>query len=1190
MNLFTFQELMEGVKVSTSKKSSFAIKPINVKMLELDDVLYHTNSAVLMPEIPQKDPSAASKQVTGLRAIAMAFKQLEFDPRMSMLIAAHTDTEGAAASNFELSRKRGQSIYNLMSAGKREDWALVSEQQHVVEDYQQILIYLKNKRGWISCDPGPINNTWNAKTKEATKAFIDKYNSDIVNGGNSPPGASALDQKKAVYFIDNDAKHHWPRELWRAVYDLYVADIASELRVDRQQLDIRRSAAKFLKNALDEHYIACGESHPIDAENKDNYRSQKNRRVEIYFFQEKDVTDTWPSLWKYWFMHPCPGYGKTIHGPDICPLWHNLLLKKMPVEDEDLACIGYHLRFSFWDRKTGTMCNMPDGIQMRAFSEVNETAATELKVRPTYMVDDGIYLVKVPDDSNRKHIHFSFNSIPTGAPDTTPRWVRVTIDATAKKATGKLTTEQEIQTQNANTPLSGLPIDKQFEYYDVPARWSSINYFTRYDNDFDKGHPFETVLNNDKHYKPYGQNITSPAEALAFSLDDLVLLDTAGGTQTLRDADHYAPNLDQVPADPNPTTPAAHYLSLNKDSRIKILLVNTTSGRLELYKRGTTEATSRIPFPQNLIIEKNGAIKNARIVHFRDGFYTIGSRRTGVENNWEQQGFVVGARAAVRNDPLYHVRHPMFYNNDEFGTTGDFDLHYFHNLFFDDSRPISFLVYYVSISFIGDTRDWTVAPPHPPQNFKLHTPIPSGSDVQNFVDDRIYNAMEHWNRKWYFFEETVPGPATTVIRPYYFFDERETFKVTPPAAGFHIDFDLRPNHTALFAHAAIQTARQNGRGGRSKYMAFVCQDENGHWGPAYQWSIRNEGPQHYSIIKINLSGGQSWNDVFNPPVPVTEHGESYGAHTFAHELGHATGNPDEYINTSYQPHASCPLSFPGFAQYYVPYSMDTNGTSMMHSNGAPRAHHSWYGLHRINESCATNHHPLQKMLNGKVFNARLDRGGDWIYTFNRHLVATTATVFQKPRRLTDSMKHDGKRPLSATPLKTINLALFDTGRDEASTKYFHDNQTAIEYQAVLVIRLLFIVQFTGAGWTDVDRRNKIDGINFEMNQWRKHYRLIGGTRDLKNIYLHFLAGFSSDVTDADRNYILQLDHHNHPGGSTTRFPNNNGSVTLYNDIPNDEFIRYALNMSQLLGSAQAVDGLRDWVNGQLSETFTSQYF
>jgi len=325
-------------------------------------------------------------------------------------------------------------------------------------------------------------------------------------------------------------------------------------------------------------------------------------------------------------------------------------------------------------------------------------------------------------------------------------------------------------------------------------------------------------------------------------------------------------------------------------------------------------------------------------------------------------------------------------------------------------------------------------------------------------------------------------------------------------------------------------------------------------------------------------------------MPVTEHGDSFSAHTFCHELGHATGYRDEYINKDYKPDPARNRTYPGYSQHFAAYTMTVNETSMMYHNAAPRLHHCWYSMHRINESAKSE--PLSNMLGGKHFVARLDRGGFWDSRYTRHLTATTGNAYQKPRVLDAPMKHALQHQLLDSPRKTISLALHDVGRDESSIKYFHPNQdspTAIEYQAVLLVRALIRVHFSGSGWTGLKQRQQVSDFQQAWHAWQQHYRLVGGAKDIRNIYVHFLVGFSDSAGSSDRNYRVNFRTGNHPG-TGDRIPQSSDRLRVYWDVPGAELVKYMLNTNLNIGQRDALNPLRDWVNTELGESFRVECF
>ena len=124
----TFRDFLSRIGATTGLPNTFYHRLLTVHILEMEDVLFHLDSAVMMPAKPEgrsssdgttDDATDASTQqqqdqVSGLAALALCFKQFEFDPNKRLLIAGHTDTSGQAQMNFELSAQRAQNIQFLL--------------------------------------------------------------------------------------------------------------------------------------------------------------------------------------------------------------------------------------------------------------------------------------------------------------------------------------------------------------------------------------------------------------------------------------------------------------------------------------------------------------------------------------------------------------------------------------------------------------------------------------------------------------------------------------------------------------------------------------------------------------------------------------------------------------------------------------------------------------------------------------------------------------------------------------------------------------------------------------------------------------------------------------------------------------------------------------------------------------------
>ncbi len=1254
----SFQEMLKGKESDTTVSPEFKLEPVEVLMLEMEDVLFHLDSAVMMPERPKgksstdgteddaTDPDDAKLQedqdkVSGLQAVALALKQFEFDPDKRLLLAGHADTSGGTKMNFELSALRAQNVLSLLE-GYPYSFADVSEKRHRIEDYQQILMYVKDSKSWADCDPVKIDDKWSDDVDKATRAFIRRYNEWCTSPEGPGTDPSNPISEDTADSIKKDSKHKWPAEMWHAVYHIYETDIAAALQVDVWHLNQDyRSRLAFCDD--DKKYLACGESYPIDDAEKDNYRSQANRRVELYLFDKADA----PTI-------DCPARVDTVHKAPECPMWHKYHFKRTYIDAADLTSVAYHLKFVFYSQLKGEWLPVPDGLPIAAI----ENRTQEIK-RARIKYAKGVYTVKVPDkpkspdpSKGRSDIHFVINYanhfVYTESPGAKPE-VRV-VDTTAfqklspseklKYQKGKpwLYTENKeaspavviipgklkdyIKAQIDKKVADGLlkaedapaaVVVEKFKYYDLPELWSSWNYWTRSAADLDTGQRYQKAM---EKIKPYGGGTTTSEQALTFSLDDIVLLDSIGGTQDIKDANHSGTNHN----DPAVATRLSNDSANNRVSRVKILLVDTETGQLRLYyrtyeetdgKKKPVQSSARIPFPVNLIVEKHQDIGTAKIVFFRDGFYTIGNRRAGVLPSWETSGFVVGARAAVRDDTDFHKNIPMP-TAQEFRFTGDYDWHFFHHQFLEGSHPVSYLVYYLSISFIRDVRNPAVG-----------NPIPTAADVLNFVNSGVYNAMDRWNIKKRYFDEETTSDHSEFIRPFYFFDERETFVIPDgdhPVENISIPDPAHPGSTkiqsyddddsavgltglqVLFNSVPFTSARSNALGGKSKFVALIARDENGkRYGPAYAWPVRlAPSSSVYSIFKLNKS---AWEDVeVNHPgggeifagegdTGFAEYGETFGIFTAAHEFGHACGLPDEYIVRSEVYGTSPVRSFPGYDLHFEPYSPSRNVSSMMYHNRAPRLHHLWYGLHFINSSIADN--SLAFFTNDKRFVARFVHT-DANLTYRRGKLTREPTGVRRLDAGSIRLPLNFKQPVAieehsvvpGTTDKQLRLSLFDLGQDESSHNNLYLGQNNYDYQGILCIRVLLQVNFVAdaGAWTQDQMSLKLSRFEGAYLSRNATYRLVGGSKGIGRIYLYFYPGFGR-TANPRTNFVIDF-LSSSASGATPKIGQTSGHLQVRNNATAEDLVAYILHTASASDELTGLGFLRSWADTMLGDTFT----
>ncbi|MCK4413982.1 MAG: hypothetical protein KAY32_10585 [Candidatus Eisenbacteria sp.] len=270
---------------------------IGVKtVLEVEDVLFHLNSAVMMPTKPL-GPSAAQhageppggtglalaklqNTLSGLHVIRATYTFIAENPKKLLVIAGHTDTAGGPAHNFSLSEARANGVLHLLM-GDRDAWASNCTQNHQVEDYQQILQHFAAMLLW-PCDPGPVDNKIGPRTRGAVRRFQQAYNTNRSDLSIAGPDLS----------IKEPSGKEIDAETWRAFFDLYVWEIAIITLGSADATDLEDYRAKIAFVDDNQKVLPCGESFPIAAPDRKNYKSQRNRRVEILFFDHSEAPGT----------------------------------------------------------------------------------------------------------------------------------------------------------------------------------------------------------------------------------------------------------------------------------------------------------------------------------------------------------------------------------------------------------------------------------------------------------------------------------------------------------------------------------------------------------------------------------------------------------------------------------------------------------------------------------------------------------------------------------------------------------------------------------------------------------------------------------------------------------------------------------------------------------------------------------
>ena len=1095
--------------VLTHHKLKAELKPAKYKILEFEDVLFHLNSAVMMPASPEgkssKDGGGAGKdqeKISGVQALAVVFKQFEFSEDERMVIAGHTDTSGDDEFNFILSDLRAKNVLYLL-IGNRDEWAKLSYSRHKVEDYQQILKHVFTHRKWSFCDPGKIDDAYGPKTQKATDRFVLAYNAEFASKNKH---AVRLHQNHAQ-MVAKDGKHRWPEEMWKAVFHLYEDDLCRIMKTTLPQLKSLRSKLKFIhddkkvEHQGDKRTVACGESFPKDQAYKDKYRSIKNRRVEIVFFDKTEA----PVL-------DCPVDIKTKHKKEDCPLWHGF---NTPVflDPNDLYAVVYHITFKYFDRVEQKMAEVPENLPIKAFEQMKGKGKKKSKLQevPTAVeCKNGVYTVKVQfgtslDDPDREALFFEFKK-PDGQDEL---WIFTEGKGKTPKIVNKKLED-----------IKKMDLEERLKYYDLPAYWSSQNYWTRYNGDMETGDRWETVI---KKFKPFTTKVTSSGKNIIFSLEDIVLVDE-NGKQDLKDKkitctlvdDHLAPVKDGDGNHlENPAGTKLYYKTTNLaeadenlGNKSRVAMFYVKDGKFLLYKQEIEDKRPRTctdyKFDKNLITD-TPTDGQSRLVIFCNKFYHVLDKRTaqGAEPYDSTKKHVRGCRAARLKDTDWHVHVPMKYDSGTWPAqdkylaqaTGNFELHYIH-----DCWPISgpeklkrrsFLMIYWNgyfVSYPAVPALGVPAPAKPPKDYSVNT-----AKIKDYATKGMMNAKKRWEDKEYSIEPLNPpnnaDDCDVQIKPVFFFE-----------------------------------SKWDNLGGLPKCTVRVSNNpddgEMGITNSTMYW-------RDYDLVPCSKTG------TYLPPPPPKVNspydymgkpgkdidGKTYKSLVVAHELGHATGKDDEYAYMR------------RFNQYYpgMPYQIDKD--SMMKSNRSPRMKHVWLFVNWVNHETRAlvpanppakpNPDPagnLNALLGNTQFRIRNRNGGkDLKYYLTK--TPNDYRNFYSPFKSELLDSGAGTTGLATGTGGSVDAALYKLGEDEFSWAIkIGGKKTSFAFDGILAVYIKIKFKFydAAAGSTAYKKYNDVH------NNWNNTAQTV--IRDWKE-------GIKKPIQKLNGRFYVQ---HSNPAAQTSK--------------------------------------------------------
>lgn len=281
----------EDLKVFTGFRNVITIQRRAVRVLEIEDLLFHHDSAVMMPDA--LGGSVEQDRITGLDVVTTAYHHARDHPDQKLLIAGHTDASGPDAYNEKLSRLRAENVLYVL-LGERDPWVDSAKNKGKVEDYQQILTWIAAWQGW-PCDSQGIDGDHGSNTDAAVRAFQERY--------------SEADFGEEIS-VDGDVG----RQTWGAFFRLYQLRLEELTETDESGLADLRGKLGWLYDDL--KVTGCGEYHPVGDVYVPDRRSQTNRRIELLFYEPGEEPPSKPG-------EICHEGG--LDGAEDCPIYNDEL-------------------------------------------------------------------------------------------------------------------------------------------------------------------------------------------------------------------------------------------------------------------------------------------------------------------------------------------------------------------------------------------------------------------------------------------------------------------------------------------------------------------------------------------------------------------------------------------------------------------------------------------------------------------------------------------------------------------------------------------------------------------------------------------------------------------------------------------------------------------------------------------------
>ncbi|UCC44004.1 MAG: hypothetical protein JSU65_12965 [Candidatus Zixiibacteriota bacterium] len=433
------------------------------------------------------------------------------------------------------------------------------------------------------------------------------------------------------------------------------------------------------------------------------------------------------------------------------------------------------------------------------------------------------------------------------------------------------------------------------------------------------------------------------------------------------------------------------------------------------------------------------------------------------------KGSVVGARAGIKNDKSVHY----------WGTSsqrmasgcGNFELHYFANCLDSAGAEAAYLLIYWSGRFRKKNP--------PSSSTVVYTDLEYGGDRDLYHEHGFSGCIDRWEKKKYEFRPTPSSKGKNItVYPRFFFEGRTS----------------SPRKCKI-------------------------------------WIRKQTGDADEDRADMGLTEANFFRQEHKASTTDTKNaeGESWGYYTMAHELGHATGQDDEYLegiddNGDWDP------ALPEFSQSATGCQYAFDKASIMEGNYAPRGRHYWYFCRWLNNRSGV-----------KALTAKKDDAGD------KH-----STVFQAVGGAGDKFKYFLKKKDSKNK-KTDNfykaaytasnrkngthgkfdLRMYKVGHDE-TTELMVSGKTDFDAILVLRVKLQFFFRDTSSeNWTkDSADRNNDERINY-MKKFQKEINSklngkfwfeCGDAKedDYKKVYLYVVPRYKFGGTTPHEHKLIRV--------------------------------------------------------------------